>query len=178
MKTTVVSLIGGPGCGKSTLASLLFYKMKLKNLNCELINEYIKEWVYAEINPNGVFNQLFISANQFRKESLLFNKVEYVITDSPILLGIVYDYHYNKNYEILNVILEYIKIAKENNVEYKYFYIKRSTKYNEVGRFQPEQEAIEIDELILKTLKALDIQYEIVDLENASDDILKKLNIK
>jgi adenylate kinase family enzyme len=38
----VINLFGGPGCGKSTLAARIFSILKLKDISCELINEYAK----------------------------------------------------------------------------------------------------------------------------------------
>ena len=42
MKTLVINLIGGPGCGKSTIAAELFSRLKKMGVTCELVTEYIK----------------------------------------------------------------------------------------------------------------------------------------
>jgi hypothetical protein len=40
--TVVVNLFGGPGTGKSTTASGVFYHLKRDNRNVELVQEYAK----------------------------------------------------------------------------------------------------------------------------------------
>ena len=44
-KTTyIINLLGGPGCGKSTIAALIFAKLKLheKKYSVEYVQEYAK----------------------------------------------------------------------------------------------------------------------------------------
>lgn len=57
LKTKVCNLIGGPGIGKSVLASELFVKMKKNHINCELIYEYPKEVTWEE-NEKLLKNQI------------------------------------------------------------------------------------------------------------------------
>ena len=40
-KPLVINLIGGPGCGKSTVASGLFYALKKLQVNAELSLEWV-----------------------------------------------------------------------------------------------------------------------------------------
>lgn len=39
----VVNLFGQPGAGKSTLAAYTFAKLKMMNVNCELVTEFAKD---------------------------------------------------------------------------------------------------------------------------------------
>ena len=48
--TKIINLYGAPGSGKSTIASGLFFHMKMAGLNVELASEYIKSKVFEE-NP-------------------------------------------------------------------------------------------------------------------------------
>lgn len=83
----VINLLGGSGCGKSTIASGLFYKMKLAGFKVELVNEYAKEVYWDQRKTPG---QVYITAKQNLKLERLQGKVEWVITDSPLILGLVY----------------------------------------------------------------------------------------
>lgn len=44
-KTIVINLLGAPGAGKSTLAALIFSKLKMKNIACEIVTEFAKDLV-------------------------------------------------------------------------------------------------------------------------------------
>ena len=46
----VVALMGSPGAGKSTLASYVFSRLKMLDVNCELVNEFAKDKVWEENN--------------------------------------------------------------------------------------------------------------------------------
>lgn len=39
----VINFFGGPGCGKSTMASRLFSELKSKGVKCEYVTEYAKD---------------------------------------------------------------------------------------------------------------------------------------
>lgn len=85
----VINLFGGPGVGKSTIAADLFAMMKRERYNVELVNEYAKE-VTWEGHFSYLDDEFYILAHQNRRLVRLKDKVEYVITDSPILLGLAY----------------------------------------------------------------------------------------
>ena len=86
----VINLFGGPGVGKSTAAAGLFYEMKKRQLSVELVTEYAKDMVW-EKRWNILDDQLYILAKQHRRIARLAEHgIEYVITDSPISLGLVY----------------------------------------------------------------------------------------
>lgn len=42
-KVIVINLMGGPGSGKSTVASGIFYRLKKMGVNCELALEFVKD---------------------------------------------------------------------------------------------------------------------------------------
>ena len=87
--TKVINLLGGPGVGKSTCASGLFYTMKKHEISCEIASEWIKEKLYEE--NRYVFNdQIYVFAKQRKKLIQLLGKVDYVITDSPLVQSIIY----------------------------------------------------------------------------------------
>ena len=86
----VINLYGGPGCGKSTTAAALFVYMKLKGYNVELVTEYAKDLVWDNRLEDMLDQQEYIFAKQNHRLHRLREKVNYAITDSPLLLSIVY----------------------------------------------------------------------------------------
>ena len=88
--TKVINVLGAPGVGKSTFAAELFAKMKRQGFSCELVQEFAKEMVYAD-NEKLRNDQLIVMAEQYRRTFVLQGKIDYIITDSPIILSIVYN---------------------------------------------------------------------------------------
>ena len=82
----VVNLFGAPGAGKSTGAAYIFSRLKLAGINAELVTEFAKDKVWEE--SKAVFqNQAYIFGKQYFRISRVQDKVDVVITDSPILLS-------------------------------------------------------------------------------------------
>jgi len=93
MKTTIINLIGPPGTGKSTIASELFAKMKWNGFDVELVSEYAKELVWEE-RSETIKNEVYLFAKQHHRIFRLLGKVEYIITDRPLMLSLLYNAEY------------------------------------------------------------------------------------
>ena len=86
----IINLFGGPGTGKSTTAAHLFAIMKWQGMKVELVSEYAKELTW-DGRSNVLLDQLYVLAKQNRKlERLKNHGLDFVITDSPILMGLAY----------------------------------------------------------------------------------------
>ena len=59
--TICCNLFGSPGSGKSTMAALVFSRLKMLNINCELVTEFAKDKVW-ENNNTALANQLYVFA--------------------------------------------------------------------------------------------------------------------
>lgn len=155
MKSTIINFFGGPGIGKSTQAAGLFTEMKKHQYNVELTYEFPKE-VTWEGNLSAIKDQFYITANQHRNISRLYGKVDYIIVDSPIILGSIYKDKYSNNEYPSNYydksFDEFIwKLFKSyDNIN---IFLKRDDHtYDENGRFQNLQESKKIDEEIRQSL--------------------------
>lgn len=90
MENFCINFWGAPGCGKSTTASWLYYKMKVAKIDVELSREYIKELIQeGNRDASSLSNiQYFITAEQLRRTNTCTSKV--VVSDSPPGLGAFY----------------------------------------------------------------------------------------
>lgn len=131
----VVNLFGAPGAGKSTGAAYVFSKLKMSGVNAELVTEFAKDKVWEE--SKEVFNnQAYIFGKQYFRMSRLRNKVDVVITDSPLLLSAFYNRSQTLGDDFNKVVNNVFNSFDSINV-----LVKRSKEYNCNGRFQSEVES-------------------------------------
>lgn len=152
MKTIVINLLGAAGSGKSSLAGELFGKLKKAGYNCEYVQEFVKKSVY-EGNSAVLKNQLFVLANQYYNIDLLRDKVDIIITDSPLLLSIFYNKYFDKSnsFRIPDEIFEGLTMYVHSTFDNLNYFIKRNHEYKREGRYQDETRARE-EEKILENL--------------------------
>ena len=167
MKTTVINLFGGPGCGKSTIAAELFATLKKQGYEVELVTEYAKDKVWEE-SYKTLENQIYVFSKQLHRMWRLKDKVQFIITDSPLLLSIIYDK--DKNEDLKNLV-----ITKFNSFDNINIVINRSTVYNQNGRYQNEEQANEIDKEIKELLISHDIPFQSEDINNIIETILDEI---
>lgn len=136
----VVNLFGGPGSGKSTRAAELFAYAKKQGENVELVTEYAKDMVWED-RANILDDQLYILGKQNRRLHRLRGAVDYVITDSPLLLGA---YYARANYFRTFRALAIEVFESYDNINVFLLRPPRET-YRKVGRLQDYQSAVDID---------------------------------
>lgn len=172
----VVNLLGGPGCGKSTFASSIFSELKWRGINCELVTEYAKDKVWEE-SFKAIDNQLHVLGRQSYRQYRLKGKVDIVITDSPILISLLYSkYERHKSYEFKKVAVD--EFNSYNNMNY---FIKRNDNYESEGRLQSLEESKVIDNNILNIMTDFNISYNTIsynkdNVEVIVEEIISKLN--
>ena len=89
--TKVINFYGGPSAGKSTMAAQLFGIMKSKRLNVEMVPEFAKDLTWKK--SGCLDDQVYVFANQNHALYTLLGQVDYIITDSPLILGLHYAKH-------------------------------------------------------------------------------------
>lgn len=164
-KTKVINLIAPPGSGKSTLAMELTAHFKWHSVAAEYVSEFAKDLVWDQCNK--LFeNQLLIFANQHHRQFRLLGQVDFIVTDSPLILSTIY----NENHLYLNqTILEAFNTFDNIN-----FFLHRTKPYVKLGRYQEEHEANELGTRITKFLSDYKIfYYPITAQENASKDMIE-----
>lgn len=85
-----IALFGGPGCGKSTTAAYIFYKLKMMGYNTELVTEVVKKDAYRNRKVEGRRQWVRCDQQIKAEEQFLKYGVDYIVTDSPILLHYMY----------------------------------------------------------------------------------------
>lgn len=166
MSALIVNLFGVPGAGKSTGAAYIFSRLKMLGVNAELVTEFAKDKVW-ENNEEVFNNQAYIFGKQSFKISRCANKVDVVITDSPLPLSIFYNHDplltENFNSSVMDVFNGY----KNMN-----FLITRTKPYNPIGRQQTEKESDEMKKPLVDLLTQRGITYQEIPGEVAGYDAI------
>lgn len=167
----VINLLGGPGTRKTTFGAGLFYCMKMNGYNVELVTEYVKEAAYEK---RPIFDdQVYIFGVQNRRMHILKNDVDWIVTDSPLLLS--YVYAPENYYPAFN---EMVLEAHDSYENYN-FLMNRFGPYEQRGRNETEEEALDVDQRLLTLLGVNEILYEEVSGTNTSVlEIMKLMNFK
>jgi hypothetical protein len=170
--TLVINLFSGPGAGKSTMAAGVFHYLKMHGWDCELVTEYAK-FVTWEKNWKALENQFYVTAKQLHREFVVLGQVDVLITDSPLLLGLMY---YKTDNDKLRdayeqMVVETFKQRNNYNV-----FIERKRSYNPNGRNQTLEESKQIDFNILTLLNKYGFTYDTVSgTKVGTDDVAKKI---
>jgi adenylate kinase family enzyme len=149
-KLIVINLLAGPGVGKSTFAARLFVALKEYHLNVELVREYPKDLTW-EGRQQALMNQVYVFAKQHHMIWVLNDKVDIAIVEGSLINSIAY---IQDNPQLKELVLsEYHKFHNLN------YYLYRSVAYQNFGRNQTIEEAIQKDDEILQILDENHIEY-------------------
>ena len=157
----IINLYAGPGAGKSTTAAGIFHLMKLGGFKVELITEYAKQLVYSD-RKHTFEAQEYIFAKQLSKiRDLQRNNIEWAVTDSPLLLSMVYPKDFMGDFWDQGLIdsfsnFVYLVNNKYNNINY---FIERRKLYQKFGRHHTEEESKELDTRVLDMLKENSVDF-------------------
>lgn len=163
MRTYVINLLGGSGIGKSTAACKVFAELKDRGLLAELVVEYVKEWAWSGRSV-GPYGQSIIYGRQLERETRLYGKAEFIVTDSPLLLCPVYQKHYNGHESLKTSVFQDLATAAASDVVHMNFLLKRSKPFDPKGRFEDEKTAKLIDRKVKAFLVYHGINYIPVDV--------------
>lgn len=153
MSTIVINLFGEPGAGKSTTAMDITARLKRKGINAEYVSGFAKDKVYE--NNGGVFkHQEYLFGKQSFKMGRVRDKVQVMVVDSPLILCIIYN-----NDETLGE--NFNKTVRDvfNSYTNRNYLLIRNHIYEDEGRFQNEEEALEVRKQIINALDNLGIYY-------------------
>lgn len=157
----VINLFAGPGAGKSTTAAGLFHLMKVADMRVELVTEFAKDCVWQK-RWSAMGDQLFLTANQNHRLEVLRGQVDWVVTDSPILLGAAYA---SPSYP--DTFVPFL-LDLWNTYDNVNFYINRVKRYQQYGRKQNPERARYYDQMSREVLDRYEVEYTEVDGDAAA----------
>ena len=168
----VVNFWGGPGSGKSTTASGVFFGMKVTAEHpVEMVTEFAKELTYDE-NWKTLSNQQLVTSEQDQRLRRLIGHVDYAITDSPLLLGCVYGADLWALDEMQEQWWKLFKTYDNINI-----FVERVKPYQPYGRSQDEDQARILDRRLRKLTEGI-IDYYVPGDELAPARIMQFLGLK
>ena len=151
----VINLFGCPGSGKSTTAAMLYFKLSSMGYKVELVSESTLDLIKND-------QKIITQDNIFNVQKKKFNiDADYIITDSPLLLSVIYDTRKNTDFndKVLYEFLEYDNINVLLNRTVPYWNLSNDAKYF------PENDPLYI------ALKELLDFYNLDYIEIAGDDL-------
>lgn len=152
----VVNLFAGPGTGKTTTAAALFAELKYRGVNCEYIPEYAKDATWEKRGPKVFQAQEYLFGKQHFRVSRVITEVDIVVTDSPVIMGMVYTPDDFNMPSLRGVMREAHSLYDSLNI-----FVQRNLNkpYETKGRGQTLEESIVIDNAILAMLETEKIPY-------------------
>jgi len=176
-KLVVVNFFAGPGTGKSSSMADLFSKLKWKGVNCEQAPEFAKEKVWEE-SIKTLGNQMYVFGKQMHILWRLRNKVDVAITDSPLLLSIMYGAKMDINSQSYEHFREMVLSIFNHEFDNINIFLRRKKKFNPNGRLQNEQQAKDLDRDLRDILDQNAIQYYSFEAGPDSIHAIEKLVIE
>lgn len=160
--TKIINLFAGPGAGKSTMAAGLFYELKMRGHNVELATEYAKDLTWEERHET-LKNQVYILGKQHHRIARLVDKVDVVITDSPILFCRLYSGESlpQSFHDCINDLHHLF-----DNINY---FVKRKKAYEPRGRNQTADEAMAIDVSVKRIMSEAKVSY--TEIEGSAEGL-------
>ena len=169
----VINFVGGSGCGKSLMSALTFAELKMNHFTAEYIQEYAKTLVW-EKRFEDLDNQYQVSTIQYKMIKAVDGRVDYIICDSGLIVGIFYN-----RYNITNICdvkkTEKMLLSKMNDMNNIYIYLERNLEFpfENAGRIQDEEESKQIDILFKNLLHELNLPYlSVISSKNSIPQII------
>ena len=153
--TVVVNLVAGPGAGKTTCAWEIAAELKKVGLVVEYVPEVAKEYVWEErtdLLDGTLEHQKALYEKQNHRVQRLIGKVDVVVTDSPIILNLIYLKEKNQDFE--REILSQFKSQKNFTL-----FVQRGLNFEKEGRIHSQEQSSQIDRDILHLLDENNIYY-------------------
>jgi len=137
----------------STGAAYIFSQLKMMGVNCELVTEVAKDFTWEE-NKQALSCQEYTFGKQSFRMKRCRDKVDVIITDSPLPLGIFYNIN-----PVLGEHYEQLVLDVFNTYDNMNYGIVRDKPYSPIGRNQTEAESNEIGDRIQFFLDDHSIPY-------------------
>lgn len=161
--TIVINAFAGPGAGKTTSCLEVAEKLKKQGFVTEYVQEYAKELVYDNnlIMLDGHYEHQFAILNeQMKRINRLYGKVDFIVTDSPILLNNTY-LNEDKNTEVYSAYSDSVNKLYGLYNNFNYFVERDTSVFEKEGRIHNFEQSIAIDNELKNMLHNNQIDFDV-----------------
>ncbi len=161
--TIVINAFAGPGAGKTTSCLEVAEKLKKQGFVTEYVQEYAKELVYDNnlIMLDGHYEHQFAILNeQMKRINRLYGKVDFIVTDSPILLNNTY-LNEDKNTEVYSEYSDSVNKLYGLYNNFNYFVERDTSVFEKEGRIHNLEQSIAIDNELKNMLHNNQIDFDV-----------------
>lgn len=158
LRTRVLNFWSGPGAGKSTTKAGTFFLLKALGEKAAQIEEYATERSVEE-DWETLANQRKVTKKQEKRQARFVGKVNWLVTDSPLVLGCIYGRGEYATPEFYKEVWSLFDRYENINV-----WIDRVKPYQRYARHHDEDEARLLD------IKLRSLCNHIVDFTVAGDE--------
>lgn len=138
----VINAFGGPGVGKSVSCMDICQQLKKLGYNAEYVQEYAKELVYdnnMEMLDGTAKHQFEMLKEQLARMDRLYGNVDFIVTDSPLLLNGVYNKELTPEYD------QMIADLQAHFENFTYFVERDESSFQQEGRIHDLEQSKRID---------------------------------
>lgn len=161
--TIVINAFAGPGAGKTTSCLEVAEKLKKQGFVTEYVQEYAKELVYDNnlIMLDGHYEHQFdILKEQVKRINRLYGKVDFILTDSPVLLNNTY-LNEDKNTEVYSAYSDSVNKLYGLYNNFNYFVERDTSVFEKEGRIHNLEQSIAIDNELKNMLHNNQIDFDV-----------------
>ena len=119
-----------------------------------MVREYVKNWAW-EGRKFSVYDEIYFLGKQVRHESMLFGKVDWIVTDAPVYMTAYYATLYCTEqlaHGVMGAAQAFYQQAKNDGHKHLHIILNRNKPYAADGRYQNEEDALKIDNGVEKML--------------------------
>lgn len=137
--TRILNFFSGPGAGKSTTKAGTFFLMKSQGVRAVQIEEYATEKSVEE-DWATLADQSKVTSEQEKRQRRYLGKVDWVLTDSPLVLGVLYAQGEHATKAFHQEVWDLFDSYQNVNI-----WLDRVKPYQQYARHHDEDEARELD---------------------------------
>jgi nicotinamide riboside kinase len=183
MKSKLITFMGAPSSGKSTLASAVHTNLKISGYNSIFVSEEATDFIAQCGIPNTPIDQVTIFYKQTNRERMFIGSKEYIICDSSGILNYFYFRKLfdnplkNKDIAVINHLQKEI-LKTLSQWDFIFYTPLMSNSVEDGIRYQNSEEIEKIDRWIKSYLEMENIPHidlSTIDLKNRQDYVVKMI---
>ncbi len=169
-KTVVINAFAGAGAGKTTACHMIVAELKKRGYVAEYVSEYAKDLVWdnkLEVLDGKEYNQFEILKAQLHRMDNKMGKVDFLVTDSPVLLNQIYNKEFTDYYK------EMLVSIHSDYRNFNFFINRNPQEFQQEGRIHNLAESMDKDQEIKNMLSEYGLEYQEYTHETIEDVVEK-----